>query len=85
MESYVGDITELYILGRERLQVLYFFHWTTTSAHKPAFPWREILDIVVILVRGFAKILLCQKKAKNTVLGSSFSISGSAKRLRYQQ
>ena len=41
-----------------------FSHRTTLSARKPASFWREKRDTVVILVRGFAKMLSCQNKSR---------------------
>ena len=41
-----------------------FSHRTTLSARKPASFWREKGDTVVILVRGFAKMLSCHNKSR---------------------
>ena len=40
-----------------------FSHRTTVRARKPASFWREKRDTVVILVRGFAKMLSCQNNS----------------------
>ena len=57
---------ELYILGWEQRRVrdsLIEQHWA--HAKKPASFWREKRDTVVILVRGFAKLLSCQNKSRS--------------------
>ena len=41
-----------------------FSHKTTLSARKPTSFWREKRDTVVILVRGFAKMLSRQNKSR---------------------
>ena len=41
-----------------------FSHETTLRARKPTSFWREKRDTDVILVRGFAKMLLRQNKAR---------------------
>ena len=41
-----------------------FSHRATLSARKPASFWREKRDAVVILVRGFAKMLSCQNTSR---------------------
>ena len=46
--------------------------------------WQEKRDTVVILVQGFAKMLLSQNKSR-TQLRNSFAIFRSAKGLSYQQ
>ena len=56
-----------------------FSHTSKLSACQQASVRREKSDTVVILVRGFAKMLSCQKH------GNSFCIFRSATRLSYQQ
>ena len=41
-----------------------FSHRKILSARKPASFWWEIRDTVVILVRGFSKMLWCQNKSR---------------------
>ena len=48
------------------------------NAGKPASFWWEKLDTVVILVRGFAKMLSCQNKSKLREQFWHFSISKKA-------
>ena len=55
-----------------------FSHRTTLSARKPASFWREKRDTVVILVRGFAKMLSCQNKARRRKRFWHFLISKKA-------
>ena len=63
------DVWDLYILGRGRERAR---DRTTLSARKPASFWREKLDTVFILLRGFAKVISSAKTSR-------------AKRLSYQQ
>ena len=48
------------------------------SARKPASFWREKRDTVVILVRGFPKMLSCQNKSRTRLQVWDFSISKKA-------
>ena len=41
-----------------------FSHKATVSTCKLASFWQEKLDAIIILVQGFAKMLLCQNKSK---------------------
>ena len=41
-----------------------FSHRITLGAHKSASFWREKHDTIVILVRGFAKMLSSQNKSR---------------------
>ena len=49
-----------------------FSHRTTLSARKPRSFWREKLDTVVILLRGFVKKVVVSKQVKNTVAALTF-------------
>ena len=49
-----------------------FSHRTTLSARKPRSFWREKLDTVVILLRGFAKKVVVSKQVKNMVAVLTF-------------
>ena len=55
-----------------------FSHSTTLSARKPASFWWEKRDTVVILVRGFAKMLSCQNKSRTRSQFWHFLISKKA-------
>ena len=52
-----------------------FSQRTTLSARKPASFWREKRDTVIILVRGFAKLLSCQNMSIPLSQFWHFSIS----------
>ena len=41
-----------------------FSHRTTASVRKPASFWWEKRDTIVILVRGFAEMLMCQNRSR---------------------
>ena len=71
-------LLNLPILGRERLRVRDFAHRTTLSACKPASFCRERRDKVVILVRGFAKMLSCPNKSRPLEQFWHFSIREKA-------
>ena len=56
-----------------------FFHRTALSVHKSASFWRENRHTVVILVRGFVKMLWCQNNSRTRSKFWYFSISKKAR------